>query len=50
MKAILDENSVITIYPETMSERIVLQYMIEEPVTAKQVVLSEKIYDKSEED
>lgn len=49
MKAILDENSVITIYPETMSERIVLQYMIEEPVE-NQVVLSEKIYDKGEED
>lgn len=49
MKAILDENSVITIYPETMSERIVLQYMIEEPVE-NQVVLSDKIYDKGEED
>lgn len=49
MKAILDENSVITIYPETMSERIVLQYMMEEPVD-NQVVLSEKIYEKGEED
>ena len=49
MKAILDENSVITIYPETMSERIVLQYMMEEPVD-NQVVLSEKIYDKGEEE
>ncbi len=49
MKAVLDENSVITIYPETTSERIVLQYMMEEPVE-NQVVLSEKIYEEGDED
>lgn len=50
MKAVLDENQVITIYPETISEKIVLQYMNEEPVSEKRVVLSESIYESGMED
>lgn len=50
MKAILDESGVITIYPETVSEKIVIQYMNEEPVSDNIVVLSEQIFKQSEEE
>jgi len=50
MKAILHEDQIIIIYPETVSEMIVLQYMNEEPVNEKSVVLSEKIYEKDSEE
>lgn len=50
MKAILDENQTITIYPETISEKIVIQYMNEEPVSEKWIVLSENIYDGGDDE
>ena len=50
MKAVLDENQVITIYPETVSEKIVIQYMNEGDAEDRIVILSENIHERQERD